>query len=79
MSSAESEELPVVNEPSVPCRHLRTKGMYVYTDGSAEESDDDYDTSVYWCFNTMKNFGPDDESVSKRDCRSPERTCYEPF
>lgn len=79
MSSAESDELPVVNTPAIPCRHLRTKGMYVYTDGSANESDDDFDTSIYWCFNTMKNFGPDDEFVSKRDCRSVERPCYEPF
>lgn len=79
MSSAEPGDLPVVNQPMIPCRHLRTKGMYVYTDGAAEESDDEYDSSAYWCMQTMKEFGPDDEVVSKRDCRNLERACYEPF
>jgi hypothetical protein len=79
MSSAESGELPVVNQPGIPCRHLRTKSMYVFTDGTSQESDDEYDSSAYWCMKTMKDFGPDDDFVSKRDCRSTERTCYEPF
>ena len=69
-------------EPSAPlagpCRHLRNKGMYVYTDGLAGETrDDDNDGSIYWCQQTMKSFGPDDEFVDRRDCRAPGRSCYE--
>ncbi len=79
-------ELPVVDpeatEPHAgtasPCRHLRHKGMYVYTDGSAGESSDDYDSTMYWCLQTMKGFGPDDDIVSGHECRNPDRTCYEP-
>jgi hypothetical protein len=52
--------------------------MYVYHGGSGEPHDD-YDNTVYWCVKTMKGFGPDDEMVSRDDCTSDERTCYEPF
>ncbi len=79
MSSADAGDLPVVNEPAVPCRHLRNKGMYVYTDGVSGESHDGYDNSIYWCLKTMKGFGPDDDFVSRDDCRNPDRPCYEPL
>ncbi len=61
-----------------PCRNLRNKGMYVYHGGSGEPHED-YDNTVYWCVKTMKGFGPDDEMVTREDCISPERTCYEPL
>jgi hypothetical protein len=53
--------------------------MYVYSDGSAEDSYDDYDSTVYWCLQTLKSFGPDDEPVHRQDCRSASRSCYEPI
>jgi hypothetical protein len=79
MSSADSGDLPIVDPSAVPCRHLRTKGMYVYTDGSGGEPHDDYDNSIYWCLKTMKGFGPDDDFVGRDDCRNAERPCYEPL
>ena len=33
MADTEPDELPVARRPIAPCRHLRNKGMYVYTDG----------------------------------------------
>jgi hypothetical protein len=78
MSSAGPNDLPVVDEANTPCRHLRNKGMYVYTDGSGGESHADYDNTIYWCLKTMKGFGPDDDFVSAEDCRNPSRACYEP-
>jgi hypothetical protein len=69
-----SDEAPTPK--AVPCRHLRSKGMYVYTDGN-EPSHDDYDNTIYWCLKTMKGFGPDDDAVGGQECRSPGRTCYE--
>jgi hypothetical protein len=79
MSGADpNPELPIVGSSSVPCRHLRNKGMYVYTDGSGGESHDDYDNTIYWCLQTMKGFGPDDDLVGGEECRNPERSCYEP-
>jgi hypothetical protein len=74
-----TDELPVIDTQSVPCRHLRTKGMYVYTDGTTEETAEDFDSSVYWCIHTMKSFGPDDDMVGGRECRDTARSCYEPF
>jgi len=77
MASTEPDKLPVIEQPASPCRHLRNKGMYVY--GQESEMEDDYDGTNYWCFETMKTFGPDDEAVGGRECRNSSRPCYEPF
>ena len=78
-NTEQPDDLPVI-EPDLPlCRHLRSKGMYIYTDGMREETADDDDSTVYWCVQTMKNFGPDDEMVGGRECRDASRSCYEPF
>ena len=62
--------------PTAPCRFLRNKGMYVYSDGSGG-GHEDYDNTIYWCLQTQKSFGPDDDYVSGEECRNPSRTCYE--
>lgn len=76
------ESAPDAPLPTMPtaamCRHLRSKGMYVYTDGQSAPSHDDYDNTIYWCLKTMKGFGPDDDQVNGHECRNPERSCYEP-
>ena len=63
---------------SGPCQHLRHKGMYVYTDGSLGDEDDDEGT-IYWCLKTMKGYGPDDDVVDREGCCRPGRSCYEPM
>lgn len=66
--------------PGIPCRHLRTKSMYVYTDGSYDLMNRDDDGSIYWCLHTMKNFGPDDDFVDREGCcNNGSRSCYEPL
>ena len=78
MPSTEPDQ-PTPHLTSLACRHLRTKGMYVYTDGlSGEASHPDYDNTVYWCFKTSKDFGPDDQFVNRDSCRDCNRECYEP-
>lgn len=79
MSTADPSESPVVDPSSPPCRHLRNKGMYVYTDGVHVHDHADYDNTIHWCIRTHKNFGPDDELVAGDDCRNPGRSCYEPL
>jgi hypothetical protein len=74
---AEPSELPQV-ENATPCRHLRNKGMYVYTDGIHDQHED-YDNTIYWCLKTMKEWGPDDEVAGGHECKNPERSCYEPL
>ena len=39
--------------------------MFIPT-GQESDTEDDYDSTNYWCFETMKTFGPDD-----RDGRRP--------
>jgi hypothetical protein len=78
-SSAPPGSEAVDTPPAVPCRHLRNKGMFVYNGGAFGVPHDDYDNTIYWCVKTMKGFGPDDEMVSRDDCTSAERSCYEPF
>ena len=79
MASSEPDNLPVIDTQQAPCRHLRNKGMYVYTDSANGDSTDEFDSAVYWCLQTMKNFGPDDDMVDGHDCRNPSRSCYEPL
>ena len=79
MTEPEPTELPL-SEPQAPrCRHLRNKGMYVYSDGQGPEPHEDYDNSIFWCVKTLKEYGPDDEMVGRADCHNPARSCYEPF
>ena len=79
MADTDPSDLPVIERTVSPCRHLRNKGMYVYTDRAEIDTEDDYDTTNYWCFETMKSFGPDDQCVGGRECRNSARTCYEPL
>ncbi len=70
---------PVLNQAQVPCRHLRNKGMYVYTDGFGAQPHDDYDNTPHWCLKTMTQFGPDDDMVDASECRQTGRSCFEPI
>jgi hypothetical protein len=79
MPRADFNDPASARETSVPCRYLRSKGMYVYTDGISGESHDDYDNTIYWCLKTMNSFGPDDDLVGREDCCNPARSCHEPM
>jgi hypothetical protein len=79
MADTDRSDLPMVEQPASRCRHLRNKGMYVHSDESETDTDDAFDTTVYWCFETMKAFGPDDQLVGRHECRDSGRTCYEPL
>ena len=80
MSSPADGDLPVLDSDATasPCRHLRHKGMFVYTDGCGGETHDDPGSTAYWCLKTMKAFGPDDDLVNAEECASPARSSYEP-
>ena len=74
-----TEQSPPLVLSKTPCRHLRSKGMYVYTDTTNDSVDEENDGSIYWCLSTMKSFGPDDEYVDRRECRNTGRSCFEPI
>lgn len=73
----ESPEAPGRSQPGPPCRHLRSKGMYVYTDDSSTEESPDYDNTIFWCQKTLRDLGPDDGFVGREDCRDAARICHE--
>jgi hypothetical protein len=75
----QSAGLPLVDSQVRPCRHLRSNGMYLYTDGAKRESLEQYSSSVCWCHKTMNGFGPDDDMVGWLDCRNTSRSCYTPL
>lgn len=64
------------------CKHLRSKGMYVYGyepdgDEAPDAHGSDYDVD-FWCVKTMSALGPDKKGLSRELC-NPERDCYEPL
>ncbi|WP_165075330.1 hypothetical protein [Paludisphaera rhizosphaerae] len=59
------------------CRHIRSKGMYVYTDVPEHEGHADYDNTIFWCQKTLKDIGPDQGFVGREDCCATSRRCYE--
>ncbi len=71
----ETAGLPIVG---APCRHLRNKSMYVFTDVEPGMSSEGHQDSICWCLQTMTGFGPDDEFVDAHECRNPSRSCFEP-
>jgi hypothetical protein len=62
---------------SMPCTHLRHKGMYVLStpeeDGAA--SYDKYDATVFWCSRTQKTLGPDGRPAHADACRHGRDCC----
>jgi hypothetical protein len=79
MPEPATNDLPVIEPTASPCMHLRSKGMYVYTDEFGSESHEDDESTHFWCCQTMKSFGPDDDLVGARACRDSSRSCYEPI
>jgi len=79
MAGTAPDSLPLIDPQVAPCRHLRSAGMYLYPERSHEETAENFDSSAYWCFHTMKSFGPNDDMVGGRECRDLSRSCYEPL
>jgi hypothetical protein len=54
----------------IPCRHLRNKEMYYDA-----PDDDAYASGLWWCTKTHEAYGPDGQSVGKKECCEG-RQCY---
>jgi hypothetical protein len=63
---------------SSPCRHLRTKRMYIpaLAEGALDSEQGHHDQSFYWCNRTLSALGRDDKAVHPCDCQ-PGRACHE--
>lgn len=63
---------------SEKCASLRTKGMYLPPNPSADSNNPGGSaTAVFWCLRTMKMTGPDDDFVALDACIAG-RVCYKP-
>ncbi len=62
----------------LPCRHLRTKRMYIpaIADGALDADQTGHDQSFYWCNKTLGALGIDDSPVHLCSCQ-PGRSCHE--
>jgi hypothetical protein len=69
-------EKPAAPAPSMPCRFLRTKRMYIpaLAEGALDFKEDDQ--SFYWCNKTLSALGADDNQVHPCLCQ-PGRACHE--
>ena len=70
-------ELPQV--PAPRCKNLYCKSMMVY--GEAFEEDPDYQAGLtdFWCLNSSKTIGPDDDEVNLEACSQAARACYQEY
>ena len=74
--------MKTMNQPtqatSQPCRHLRTKRMYIpaLAEGALDLEQDTNDQSFYWCNKTLSALGRDDRPAHPCVCQ-PGRTCHE--
>ena len=76
MSEPTEQKLPENGLPGL-CRNLRTKRYYYGSIEQTLESADLSTTAQFWCLRTMRVVGPDQGSVSARECRAG-RSCCEP-
>ncbi len=63
---------------TLPCKHLRTKRLFIpdlATDAFAQ-SDDLDEVRQCWCNKTMAEVGLDDHHVSYKACTESGRDCY---
>ncbi len=69
---------PDTSVQHVPCRHLRTKRMYIpaLAEGALDLDQDANDQSFYWCNKTLSALGVDDAPVHLCTCQ-PGRACHE--
>lgn len=65
--------------PTQRCKFLYCKSMMVY--GEEFASDPDYQAGLtnFWCLQTSKSRGPDDDDVDLEECSQTNRSCYREF
>ena len=67
------------NVPRPRCMYLCCKSMLVY--GEDFTSDPEYQDGMvdFWCTQTSKGIGPDDDLVSLDLCSNAERGCFQEY
>lgn len=60
---------------TVPCTHLRHKGMYVLSVPDEAVQYGSYDATAYWCTCTQKPYGPDGRPAHASSCQTGRECC----
>jgi hypothetical protein len=65
--------------PLPPCRHLRTKAMYIPAEAehALDAEADGSANAAFWCNRTQTCLGLDEHLAEPAACQ-PGRSCYEP-
>ncbi len=70
-------ELPQV--PAPRCRFLHCKSMAVYGEDFASDPEFEAGMTDFWCLQTSKSAGPDEDEVNLDACSLPDRPCYREY
>ena len=68
--------------PQLPlprCIHLQSKSLAVYGEGFADDPDVAGGVADFWCGETGRGLGPDDDPVSLHCCCEPDRGCHREY
>ena len=76
-------ELPQVPpedaQPRPRCIHLQSNSMVVHGEGFAGSSEYQDGMAHFWCLQTGRALGPDNDTVSMKNCCNPERGCHQEY
>lgn len=61
------------------CKNLNCKSMMTYGEDFASDPDFQAGMTDFWCLQTSRNYGPDQDEVSLEECSRADRTCYREF
>ena len=61
------------------CIHLCCKSMVVYGEDFQNDPEFQAGFADFWCVQTSKNHGPDNDAVSFEACTNKERGCFQEF
>lgn len=70
-------ELP--QAPAQRCKYLCCKSMMVYGEDFASDPDYQAGLTDFWCLQTSKNLGPDNDQVDLEECSQANRACYREY
>lgn len=66
-------QLHVIDQPR--CRFLLSKGLYINAGLPADQHV--VGDGNFWCANTQRFLGPDQEVCGHEECTDPQRHCYQ--
>lgn len=70
-------ELPQL--PAPRCIHLQSNSMAIHGEGFTATEHFEAGLTRFWCIQTARPLGPDNDEVGLKPCSDPERGCYQEY